>query len=102
MCLRFHTRQLGCLDSMCPPAAPDCLFAPLSTVLQTLFQEQLQGEGSARTLLVVAVHDYESLGEEGDALTRERVLGDLQAVWDTVPKVRHLHTQDSSTRYRHS
>jgi hypothetical protein len=64
--------------------------------VQTLFQEQLQGEGSARTLLVVAVHDYESQGEEGDALTRERVLGDLQAVWDTVPKVRHLHTYHTS------
>lgn len=56
--------------------------------VQTLFQEQLQSEGSPRTLLVVAVHDYEpSSSEEADEMNRERIFADLQAVWDSVPKV---------------
>lgn len=52
---------------------------------QAIFQEQLQAEGSPKTLLVVAVHDHDSRGTN-DARTREALLGDLEAVWDALPK----------------
>ncbi len=52
---------------------------------QAIFQEQLQAEGSPKTLLVVAVHDHDSRGSN-DARTREALLGDLEAVWEALPK----------------
>lgn len=66
----------------------DLLTNPLNPTLlspQAIFLEQLQAEGSPKTLLVVAVHDHDSRGTN-DVRTREALLGDLEAVWDALPK----------------
>ena len=52
---------------------------------QAIFQEQLQSEGSPKTLLVVAVHDHDAQGD--DEKTKDAIYQDLQAIWATVPKV---------------
>ncbi len=59
---------------------------PYNTLaLQAIFQEQLQAEGSPKTLLVVTVHDHDTQGGQDDR-TREAILEDLEAVWAGVPK----------------
>ena len=69
--------------------SPDQTNRPIQSThrfrIQAIFQEQLQAEGSPKTLLVVAVHDHDSRGTN-DARTREALLGDLEAVWDALPK----------------
>jgi len=56
---------------------------------QAIFQEQLQAEGSPKTLLLVAVHDHATTttgGQEQDERTREAILQDLDSIWAGVPK----------------
>lgn len=64
--------------------SPLFLFSLLHSLPQAIFQEQLQAEGSPKTLLLVAVHDH--AGHQQDERTREAILQDLDSIWAGVPK----------------